>query len=260
MNADLQPGSELAGYRIEALAGKGGMGMVYRAVDLRLERTVALKVLSPALADDREFRERFERESRLAALIDHPNVIPIYEAGEAQGVLFIAMRWVAGSDLRGILADAGALDPRRVVLLLDQVASALDAAHERGLLHRDVKPANVLVSPAAGPGRHEHVYLTDFGIAKMASSADLTRTGLFVGTPDYAAPEQLEHKELDGRIDVYALGCLLFHCLTGNPPYGRGDPMAVMYAHVHSLPPRPTDSRPHLPRAIDDVVAKAHRP
>jgi serine/threonine-protein kinase len=231
------------------------MGMVYRAEHLRLGRTVALKVLATELASDQGFRERFERESRLAALIDHPNIIPVYEEGEADGLLFIAMRWVEGSDLREILEREGPLDPERVVVLIEQVAAALDAAHERGLLHRDVKPGNVLVT--AGARQTEHVYLTDFGIAKLMSASALTRTGSFLGTPDYAAPEQFEGKELDPRADVYALGCLLFHCLSGHRPFERTEEVAVMYAHLNEPPPAISTVRQDVPRAFDDVIARA---
>jgi serine/threonine-protein kinase len=256
VRVDLQIGSELAGYRILALAGRGGMGMVYRAEHLRLGRTVALKVLATELATDQTFRERFERESRLAALIDHPNIIPVYEEGETEGLLYIAMRWVEGSDLREILDREGPLDPERVVALLEQVAAALDAAHQRGLLHRDVKPGNVLVTHAGG-GNREHVYLTDFGIAKLMSASALTRTGSFLGTPDYAAPEQFAGKELDPRADVYALGCLLFHCLSGHRPYERTEEVAVMYAHLNEPPPSISALRSDVPAGFDDVIAKA---
>ena len=257
MRGDLEIGREFAGYRIQALAGRGGMGMVYRAEHLRLGRTVALKVLASALVSDQSFRERFERESRLAALIDHPNIIPVYEEGEAEGLLFIAMRWVEGSDLREILDREGPLEPERVVGLMEQVASALDAAHERGLLHRDVKPGNVLVTRGAGGHHAEHVYLTDFGIAKLMSASALTRTGSFLGTPDYAAPEQFQGQELDPRADVYALGCLLFHCLSGHRPYERTEEVAVMYAHLNEPPPSISAIRPDVPAAFDSVIAKA---
>lgn len=255
MKHDLGIDSELAGYRIQALVGRGGMGVVYRAEQLRLGRAVALKVLAPSLAADDEFRERFERESRLAALIDHPNIVPVYEAGEADGLLFIAMRWVEGSDLGALLKRAGPLDPERALALLGQVGSALDAAHERGLVHRDVKPGNVLIVDGSARSRVEHVYLTDFGIAKMTTSGGLTRTGMFLGTPDYAAPEQFEGTELDGRSDVYALACLLFQCLAGSRPFERTTEIAVMYAHLHDPPPRVSELRRGLPVSLDAVIA-----
>jgi len=249
-------GDEIAGYRIEALVGRGGMGVVYRAEQLSLGRTVALKVLGPELAEDEKFRSRFERESRLAALIDHPNIIPVYEAGEADGLLFLAMRWVDGSDLRELLTSEGPLTSERALSIVGQVAGALDAAHARGLVHRDVKPANILVARTGASGE-EHVYLSDFGIAKMASSASFTMTGFFVGTPDYAAPEQFTEQEVDGRVDVYALGCLLFQCLTGSPPFVRTQDVAVMYAHLNDPPPRLSEHRPGLPTALDTVIATA---
>jgi hypothetical protein len=231
------------------------MGVVYRAYDVRLDRAVALKVLSPQLAADPSFQERFERESRLAASIDHPNVVPIYQAGEADGRLFIAMRWVDGSDLGDVIRHDGPLPAERVVALLEQVAAALDAAHERGLVHRDVKPGNVLVAGRPATWKGEHAYLTDFGIAKTSASTQLTRTGLFLGTPDYAAPEQFEGRELDRRVDVYALGCLLYHCLSGKRPFERTDDLAVMYAHVQEAPPRISEVRDDVPAALDAVVA-----
>ncbi len=257
MSGDLHKGSRLAGYRIDALVGRGGMGVVYSAEQLRLGRKVALKVLAPELVANDVFRQRFDRESRLAALIDHPNIVPVYEAGESEGLLFIAMRWVEGRDLGVLLKVEGPLRLERALHLLGQVASALDAAHEHGLVHRDVKPANILVTRGHGPAPTEHAYLTDFGIAKMAAGAAVTRTGMFLGTPDYASPEQFEGRELDGRADLYALGCLLYQCLTGSRPYERTQELAVMYAHLHDPPPRVTEARGDLPPALDDVIAKA---
>jgi serine/threonine-protein kinase len=260
MREDPRIGSQLAGYRIDALVGRGGMGVVYSAEQLRLGRMVALKVLAPELAADDAFRERFDRESRLAALIEHPNIVPIYEAGEAEGLLFIAMRWVDGLDLGALLKLEGPLELGRTLDVLGQIASALDAAHAQGLVHRDVKPANVLVARGSRPPSVEHAYLTDFGIAKMTSGGpvgSVTRTGMFLGTADYASPEQFEGQELDGRADQYALGCLLFQCLTGSKPFERTQELAVMYAHLHDPPPRVTDTRRDVPPALDDVVAKA---
>src|ERR671934_63624 len=218
--AELPVGSEFAGYRIEEVAARGGMGVVYRATQLRLGRTVALKLVTPTLARDESFRERFRREWMVAASIDHPNVIPVYEAGEEGDALFIAMRWVEGTDLRELI-DSGALDPARAIHLVAQVASALDAAHARDLIHRDVKPANVLVTA------EDHVYLTDFGLTKHASSiSGLTRTGQWVGTVDYTAPEQIEGAPVTARTDVYSLGCVLFEALTGQTPYKRENDLA----------------------------------
>jgi DNA-binding beta-propeller fold protein YncE/predicted Ser/Thr protein kinase len=231
----LTAGTELAGYRIEGVAGEGGMGVVYRATQLALGRPVALKLITKERAGDDSFRARFKRESQLAALIDHPNIIPVYEAGEAGGVLFIAMRFVDGVDLRALL-EREALDPERVVDIVEQLAAALDAAHRRGLVHRDVKPANVLV---ANEGGREHVYLTDFGLSKYATSVSgVTQTGIFVGTIHYVAPEQIRGEKIDGRADVYALGCVLYHALTGVVPFDRDSDVATMHAHLNDPPPQ----------------------
>ncbi len=234
------------------MLGRGGMGVVYLAFDPRLKRRVALKVLAPELAHDRSFRERFIRESEVAASLDHPNVVPIFEAGEHDGVLYIAMRYVEGTDLGGLLEREGPLDPTRAVALITQVASALDAAHEVGLIHRDVKPGNVLV------GKADHAYLTDFGlIRRMSHGTSLTRTGQFMGTIEYVAPEQIRGDAVDGRADVYSLGCLLHECLTGVSPFASDLEVTMLYAHLEEAPPRVTDRRPELPPGIDAVVAKA---
>jgi serine/threonine-protein kinase len=258
MAAELAVGTELAGYRIERVLGRGGMGVLYVAEDVALGRKVALKVIAPELADDPAFRDRFVRESQLAASIDHPNVIPIHRAGEADGVLFLAMRLVDGTDLRTIIAAEGPLGVDRSSSIVAQVASALDAAHARGLVHRDVKPGNILVVPGAGGDGRDLVYLSDFGLTKRAhSETAITRTGQFLGTAEYAAPEQFEGKPLDGRTDLYSLGCVLFECLTGQPPYPRDQEVASMYAHLREPVPAVTDRRPELPHALDGVVAKA---
>src|SRR3954453_4364902 len=257
-----QPGNEIAGYRIESLIGRGGMAVVYRAEDTRLGRKVALKLLSPQLADNEEFRQRFIRESRLAASLDHPNIVPIYEAGEADGQLFIAMRYVVGSDLKGLLTEGGPLPDDRTLRLLGQIADALDAAHRAGLVHRDVKPANVLVAAALESGRYAsggHVYLTDFGLTKRSAemSAGLTGTGHFLGTVDYVSPEQIQGKQAGPATDVYALGCVLYECLTGQLPYRRDDDAALLWAHLVELPPPVTAIRPELPGAVNAVVTRA---
>jgi serine/threonine protein kinase len=252
-------GSELGGYRIEAEIGRGGMGIVYLAEQIRLERKVALKVITPALADDVGFRSRFERESRLAASIDHPNVVPIHEAGERDGLLYIAMRYVRGSDLKQELAHGG-LDPARVTGVIGQVAGALDAAHANGLVHRDVKPANILLEQAPGG---ERAYLTDFGLTKRISSASgVTQSGVFVGTIDYIAPEQLQGGAVDARTDVYALACVLYHALTGRVPYERDDEIAKMHAHANLPPPALLEAAPHVGPAFDEVIRRgmAKRP
>jgi basic membrane lipoprotein Med (substrate-binding protein (PBP1-ABC) superfamily)/DNA-binding SARP family transcriptional activator/tRNA A-37 threonylcarbamoyl transferase component Bud32 len=255
---DLQPGTEVASYRIVRTLGRGGMSVVYLAEHDWLQRKVALKVLAPQLADDERFRERFVRESRLAASLDHPNVIPIYEAGASGGDLFIAMRFVEGSDLRTMLHEEGALEPARAIGILRQVASALDAAHEQGLVHRDVKPANVLLARPRSSELVEHVYLSDFGLTKRsASDSAVTGTGQFVGTLDYAAPEQFKGETPDARTDVYSLGCVLFECLTGRPPFRSENDAGLMYAHLQQPPPRVTSERPDLPHEIDRVVGRA---
>jgi serine/threonine-protein kinase len=234
------------------------MSVVYVAEQKALRRRVALKVLAPQLSEDERFRSRFERESRLAASIDHPNVIPIYEAGEHKGELFIAMRYVEGTDLRTVLSD-GPLDPIRTVTIIQQVADALDIAHEQGLVHRDVKPANVLlVRRRDSRSAAEHAYLSDFGLTKRsASDSRVTGTGQFVGTLDYAAPEQFEGGRSDARTDVYSLGCVLFECLTGHPPFRASTDAGLMYAHLQLPPPRVRDERLDLPDAIDEVIATA---
>jgi serine/threonine protein kinase len=248
---ELEIGEELAGYRIESLLGQGGMGAVYLATHLRLGRRAALKVLLPEYAEDEDFRERFVRESQSAASLEHPSIIPIYDADEEQGVLYIAMRYVEGEDLRSLIERKGALGHRSLGVI-EQVASALDAAHASGLVHRDVKPANILIGD---PGMR--VYLTDFGVAKQAAAPGLTRTGSFIGTVQYCAPEQIEGKEVDSRTDVYALGCVLFHCLVGRPPYARDAEVAVMHAHMVEPPPSPSSLDPGLPQALDGVIATA---
>ena len=246
-------GDVVAGYEIDALVGRGGMGDVYRAFDARLERPVALKLLGERLSDDEGFRERMLTESRLAASLDHPNVVPIYEAGEADGRLFIAMRYVDGTDLKALLRRDGALAPERAVAIASQVADALDAAHAQGLVHRDVKPSNVLIDQQRG---REHVYLADFGLTQSVSDTRPT-DGHLMGTVDYVAPEQIVGDHVDGRADIYALGCLLFESLTGSLPFTGATDVAVVYAHLEQPPPRATDRRPSLPPAVDDVLARA---
>ena len=243
--------STFAGCRIEEVAGRGGMGIVYRATQVPLGRTVALKVVAPERAADATFHARFERETRVAAAIDHPNVIPVYEAGETEGRLYLVMRWVHGGDLQDLIAGTGGLDPGRAAEIVAQVGAGLDAAHAAGLVHRDVKPANVLI---AGSG---HVYLTDFGLT-LESAADprITRTGEWIGTAEFMAPEQFEGEEVDARTDVYALGCVLHATLTGRPPYARPTVSATMLAHLRDFPPRPSTT-PAVPEEFDAVVARA---
>jgi serine/threonine protein kinase len=253
--AGFQTGSVLAGYRLETQVGSGGMAVVFRARDERLNRLVALKILTPALASDAEFRARFIAESRAAAGVDDPHIIPVYEAGEADGVLFIAMRFVQGGDLYRILEREGALPPERVVGFISPVASALDAAHRIGLVHRDVKPANILVD--AREDRPDHVYLSDFGVSKAMSSAGLTIPGHFVGTADYSAPEQIQGRAVDGRTDQYALACVAFQLLTGTLPFGPDQDTPTLLAHMSVPPPSVTARMPDLPGAVDQVLARA---
>lgn len=256
LSAGLAAGSQVAGYRLERQIGAGGMAVVFLARDERLQRQVALKILDPALAADEEFRNRFIRESRAAAAVDDPNIIPIFEAGEAAGVLFIAMRHVPGGDIRTLVRTAGPLPPGRALAIISPVASALDAAHGAGLVHRDVKPANMLVDMQ--PGRPYHVYLSDFGLSKgVMTSLGPTISGQFLGTPGYSAPEQMEGKPVDGRADQYSLACAAFEILSGATPFPRDQVTAVIWAHMVEPPPTLTSRRPGLPPAVDSVLARA---
>jgi len=251
-------GRQVAGYRIEREIGRGGMAVVYRARDLRLERTVALKLLAPELARNDTFRLRFTHESRAAAAIDHPHIVPVFEAGETDGILYIAMRYVEGSDLRHLLDRRGPLDPEAALRIAAQIASALDAAHEHGLVHRDVKPGNILVARGTDSDHPEHVYLTDFGLTKKSLSlTGFTSVGQFVGTLDYVAPEQISGRPVDGRCDVYGLACVVQEILTGRPPFQREDDMALLWAHQYAEPTPPSAVRPGLPRGVDAVFARA---
>ncbi len=252
----LMPESRIAGYVIEEQVGAGGMAVVYRARDEVLGRAVAVKVLSPALASDQEFRTRFLRESRAVAAVDEPHIVPVYGAGDAAGVLYIASRFVAGGDLSRLQRTAaGPLPPVQVADVISQVASALDAAHAIGLVHRDVKPGNILIEQI--PGRPDHAYLSDFGLSKSATDATgLTAIGRFMGTPDYCAPEQITGAAVDGRTDQYSLACVAFSLLAGVVPFGRGDSMARLFAHVNSPVPALRSIRPELPPAVDVVLAR----
>jgi serine/threonine-protein kinase len=254
---DRRIGTELAGYRIENLLGRGGMGVVFLAEDPRLKRKVALKLLIPSLAEDEEFRERFLRESELAASLDHPNIVPIYEAGEAGDSLFIAMRYVEGTDLRERLR-AGALTPVQAIDLLAQVGDALDAAHARGLLHGDVKPSNVLIAPGAGRGGADHAYLADFGLTTRLSEPGTRAVGGgLLGTVDYVAPEKISGGEVDHRVDVYSLGCVLYECLTGSRPFVGDSDLIVLFRHLDDPPPATSEGRDGLPAEIDRVIETA---
>jgi len=248
---ELTTGDLLGGCRVEEVIARGGMGVVYRAVQLDLQRPVALKVIAGDHAGDPEFRERFARESRMAAAIDHPNVVPVYAAGEDRGALYIVMRFVPGSDLHALIRSIGRLPAQRVASIVTQVAAALDAAHAAGLVHRDVKPANVLLASDV-----DHAYLSDFGLMRaLDPQVPLTDSGRWMGTVDFAAPEQLSGERVDARSDVYSLGCVLFAALTGAPPFARGTVTATMLAHLHD--PRPKPSASGAPRSFDRVIARA---
>ncbi|MFD0000603.1 serine/threonine-protein kinase [Nocardia sp. NPDC127526] len=257
MSERMPPGTIFAGFRIERLLGRGGMGSVYLARHPRLPRLVALKVLPGSLGADSEYRLRFEREAELAARLDHPNIVQVWDRGIEHGFLWIAMQFVDGPDVAGLLRrTSGGLPPHLALDILTQAASGLDEAHRSGLLHRDVKPANFLIE--SGDARPRRVCVADFGIARtVAHQTALTRPGAVVGTVAYAAPEQIEAAELDHRVDVYALGCALYELLTGRKPFPRGSDVEVLVAHLHDSPPRATAVDPSLPRAIDAVIARA---
>jgi Protein kinase domain len=250
MSGGLAVGQEIGGYRLEAVAGRGGMGVVYRARQLRLDRVVALKVIAPELAADEEFRERFQREARLLAAVDHPHVIPVYEADESDEELFLSMRWVEGGDLRTEIAQTGGLDPDRAQRLLGQIAGALDAVHARGLVHGDIKPANVLLEQREGA---EHAYLSDFGAGR---GVETTAPGQWLGTVEYVAPETIQGSAPDPRSDRYALACVAFEALTGAPPFHRDTPWATLWAHANEPPPSARERRPALPAGVDAVLAR----
>jgi YVTN family beta-propeller protein len=253
--ATIAAGTVFAGYRIEAEIGRGGMGVVYRARHLALDRECALKLISPALSNDQRFRERFQRESRLAASLEHANVVPVDHAGDAEGILYLAMRLVDGSDLRRMVEAEGPLDLARTARVLGGVAAGLDAAHARGLIHRDVKPANVLIEARAGD---ERVFLTDFGVSRTTGEGGtVTSSGELLGSPDYMAPEQITGDPVDHRADIYALGCLLHFTITGEPPFPRDNDMAKLFAHGNAPRPRPSQVLSNVPAALDRVVAQA---
>src|SRR6185437_10072884 len=250
-------GTELAGYGLRAVLGRGGMSIVYQAENPRLRNLIALKVLAPELADDQVFRTRFREESQIAASLNHPHVIPIHDFGSSDGLLYIAMRYVSGTDLRHLIAERGWLPPHSAVHLLGQAARALDAAHRRGLVHRDVKPGNLLIAQGTEDGDPDHVYLADFGITKyIGGRTGLTIAGTILGTVHYASPEQIQELPVLGTADQYALGCVFYECLTGRAPFEKSSNEAIMWAHVHEFAAPPSLLRPGLPPAVDEVFAR----
>jgi serine/threonine protein kinase len=256
-------GDEFAGYRTRSVLGRGGMSVVYQAENLRLSSIIALKVLAPELAADDVFRARFLEESRIAASLNHPNVIPIYDMGSQDDLLYIAMRYVSGTDLRQMIKKRGRILPATALFLVGQAARALDAAHRRGLVHRDVKPGNLLIERGSDDADPDHVYLADFGITKHAMSrSGLTSTGQFLGTIDYVAPEQIRGTSVLGLADQYSLGCVMYECLTGRVPFEKDLDAAIIWAHVEETPVMPTVLRPELPPGIDEVFGRvlAKRP
>jgi serine/threonine-protein kinase len=256
-------GDEFAGYRVRSVLGRGGMSVVYQAENLRLSSVIALKVLAPELAADDVFRARFLEESRIAASLNHPNVIPIYDMGSQEDLLYIAMRYVSGTDMRQMIKKRGRILPDTALFLIGQAARALDAAHRKGLVHRDVKPGNLLIERGSDDGDPDHVYLADFGITKHAMSrSGLTSTGQFLGTIDYVAPEQIRGTSVLGLADQYSLGCVLYECLTGRVPFEKDLDAAIIWAHVEETPTMPTVLRPELPPEVDEVFGRvlAKRP
>jgi serine/threonine protein kinase len=256
-HGELPGGTVFAGYRIERTLGRGGMGIIYLARELGLDRVVALKVIRPELADEASYRARFRSESRTAASIEHPRVVTVYGAGERDGLLYVAMRYIRGKDLQLLISAAGPLSPDRAAALIAQVAQGLDAVHAAGLVHRDVKPANVIVAQEEA-GEDGPAYLTDFGLAKaFASTAGVTATGEVIGTLDYMAPEQIEAGRVDARTDVYALGCVLFHAVTGSVPFTGRESSAKLWAHINEPPPRAGSAGGKAAAVLDPVIRRA---
>jgi serine/threonine-protein kinase len=261
MDTDPVVGTQVAGYSIESVLGRGGMGVVYLARQHAPSRRVALKLINAGFGTDEKFRGRFLRESAAAAAIDHPHICPVYDAGESDGLLFISMRLVEGQDLQAILREAGQLDAQRAQAIVAQIGGALDAAHAQGLVHRDVKPSNILVAHQREPDGTDFCYLTDFGVSvwTTSSASTLTTAGHMVGSVNYAAPEQIEGKRVDAKADVYSLGCVLYACLTGGAPFAGRSAPETLYGHLREEPPRIREVRPELPAGVEDVIARALR-
>jgi serine/threonine protein kinase len=249
----LSPGSTFGGYEVESVVGLGGIGILYRARQIRLDRPVALKLVEPTVARDPVIRERLRREARTVASLDHPNVVPLYEAGEEDGTVYIVTRWVEGTELGTLIHDTGPLEPARAARIAAQIADALEIAGEQGLVHRDIKPSNVIVTP------EDHVYLTDFGLAKRAATdPGLTGADQMLGTVDYVAPEQIEGSEPDSRSDMYSLACVLYEMLSGEAPFAdQKGGMAKMWAQVNAEPQRISERRADVPAALEDLVQRA---
>jgi serine/threonine protein kinase len=249
----LSPGSKFGGYEVESIVGLGGIGILYRARQVRLDRPVALKLVEPGVARDPVIRERLRREARVVASLDHPNVVPLYEAGEEDGTVYIVTRWVEGTELGALIHQDGPLEPARAARTAAQIADALETAGEKGLVHRDIKPSNVILTG------EDHVYLTDFGLAKRAdTNPGLTGMDQMLGTVDYVAPEQIEGSEPDARSDIYSLGCVLYEMLIGEPPFGdQKGGMAKMWAQVNAEPASVRERRPDVPQALEDVLRRA---
>ncbi|MBA2724652.1 MAG: serine/threonine-protein kinase [Actinobacteria bacterium] len=255
---DKRTGEVFGNYELQDVIGRGGMGVVFRAKDVVTGAVVAVKLMAPDLAHNDTFRERFIREAQAGPKLNHPNIVRVFETGEAGGELFIAMQLIEGVDLKGLIEQQSPLDPKRVLSIFRQAADALDAAHESGLVHRDVKPQNILVIPRPNDQELDQVFLTDFGLVRpMTSETSASRTGQVFGSVAYMAPEIIEGIPADGRADVYALGCVLYECLTGSIPFERDNEVSAVWAHIHENPPAVTDARPDLPGGLNDVVIKA---
>lgn len=256
--SDRRVGQRFGDYIVDDQIGRGGMGVVFRARHVDSGDVVALKLMAPDLADNPDFRDRFIREAEAGPKLGHPNIVSVFETGEAAGELFIAMELIEGTDLKGLIQQEGPLEPKRALSIFSQAASALDAAHESGMVHRDVKPQNILVIPRETPQGTDRAYLTDFGLIRpMASETSASRTDQVFGSVAYMAPELIEGIPADGRADVYALGCVLYETLTGKVPFERDNEVSAVWAHIHEDPPLLADVRPDLPGGLNDVVFKA---